>query len=98
MSVAVVTGAGGLIGSEAVEFLVGKGMNVVGIDNDMRGYFFGEEASTKWRVAELTSKYDKFQAKAIDIRDFDALERLFKDVGPSLSLILHAAAQPSHDW
>lgn len=98
MSIALVTGAGGLIGSEAVSFLISKGMDVVGIDNDMRSYFFGAEASTKWRVAELEQSHKKYTHKSIDIRDFESLETLFKDLGENLTLIIHAAAQPSHDW
>lgn len=98
MSTALVTGAGGLIGSEAVEFLVGKGLDVIGVDNNMRRYFFGEEASTEWRVKELGAAHRRFRNTAIDIRDRDALDALFRETGPSLTLVLHAAAQPSHDW
>jgi CDP-paratose 2-epimerase len=98
MGIALVTGAGGLIGSEAVSFLIEKGLDVVGIDNDMRSYFFGQEASTKWRVSELEQAHKKYRHESIDIRDFDALEKLFKDIGKDLVVIIHAAAQPSHDW
>ncbi|WP_029620867.1 NAD-dependent epimerase/dehydratase family protein [Pseudorhizobium marinum] len=98
MAIALVTGAGGLIGSEAVSFLIDKGMDVVGIDNDMRSYFFGADASTKWRVAELEQSHKRYRHASIDIRDFDALNALFADLGDDLTLIIHAAAQPSHDW
>jgi CDP-paratose 2-epimerase len=98
MSVALVTGAGGLIGSEAVTFLIEKGLDVVGIDNDMRAYFFGKDASTKWRVAELEQAHRKYRHEAIDIRDFESIEKLIAGLGKSLTLIIHAAAQPSHDW
>ncbi len=97
MGVAIVTGAGGLIGSEAAAFLMSQGVDVVGIDNDMRAYFFGEEASTAWRVAELRSRV-RYRHRAVDIRDFEALSRIFADVGRELLLVVHAAAQPSHDW
>ncbi|HTJ57471.1 MAG TPA: NAD-dependent epimerase/dehydratase family protein [Devosiaceae bacterium] len=98
MSTALVTGAGGLIGSEAVSFLIEQGMDVVGIDNDMRAYFFGSEASTKWRIAELVARNRRFRHESVDIRDFSALSKLTKEIGNSLSLVVHAAAQPSHDW
>jgi CDP-paratose 2-epimerase len=98
VSVAIVTGAGGLIGSESVQFLTGLGLDVVGIDNDMRSYFFGAEASTKWRVDELKATHRRFRNEAIDIRDFAALETLVKEVAKDLFLLVHAAAQPSHDW
>jgi CDP-paratose 2-epimerase len=98
VSVALVTGAGGLIGSEAVLFLVEQGLDVVGVDNDMRAYFFGAEASTKWRVRELTTTQKRFRHEAIDIRDFEAVSKLVADLGKDLSLVVHAAAQPSHDW
>ncbi len=98
MGVAIVTGAGGLIGSEAVIFLVEQGLDVVGIDNDMRAYFFGDEASTKWRIGELSHQYRRFRHEAADIRDFEAVSRVVQDVADDLVLVIHAAAQPSHDW
>ncbi len=98
MSVALVTGAGGLIGSEAVSFLTGKGLDVVGIDNDMRAYFFGDEASTRWRLDELRARYQRFRHIALDIRDFGAITSLLEDISKDLYLVVHAAAQPSHDW
>ncbi|MDB5540897.1 MAG: NAD-dependent epimerase [Devosia sp.] len=98
MSIALVTGAGGLIGSEAVSFLIGKGLEVIGVDNDMRAYFFGAEASTRWRLDELKARHSRFRHVAIDIRDFAAVAALIADVGSDLWLVVHAAAQPSHDW
>lgn len=98
MSIALVTGSGGLIGSEAVDFLTDKGLDVVGIDNDMRAYFFGNEASTKWRVAELERSRTRYRHLGIDIRDFDAVQRVFGDLASDLALVIHTAAQPSHDW
>lgn len=98
MSVALVTGSGGLIGSESVDYLIGQGLDVVGIDNDMRAYFFGADASTKWRVAELERSHRRYRHASIDIRDFEAIELLFTDFAKDLKLVLHAAAQPSHDW
>jgi CDP-paratose 2-epimerase len=96
--VALVTGAGGLIGSEAVAFLAGNGLDVRGIDNDMRANLFGPEASTAWRLDQLAAAYRSFRNAAIDIRDFDAVSALVADLGARLSLVIHTAAQPSHDW
>ncbi|MEX0627971.1 MAG: NAD-dependent epimerase/dehydratase family protein [Cucumibacter sp.] len=98
MSVALVTGAGGLVGSEAVDMLAERGFDVVGIDNDMRGRFFGPEASTNWRISELKARHRRFRNHAFDIRDVDAVSKLVADIGDDLFFVVHAAAQPSHDW
>lgn len=98
MSVAIVTGSGGLIGSTASKFLTEKGMTVFGVDNNMRQYFFGPEASTQWRVQELTDASQKYIHRSIDIRDAEATRNLIAELGSDLKLIVHAAAQPSHDW
>jgi CDP-paratose 2-epimerase len=98
MSVAIVTGSGGLVGSEAARYLTAKGLEVVGIDNDMRARFFGAGASTRpaWTGLQRTlASYTHLEA---DIRDGDAIERLFARHGRAIGLVVHAAAQPSHDW
>ncbi len=98
MSVAIVTGSSGLIGSETVKFLHGQGFEVVGIDNDMRAHFFGPEASVAWNTRLLTGGYPRFQHHAIDIRDAPAIDAVFERHGKSIELVVHCAAQPSHDW
>lgn len=98
MSVAIVTGAGGLIGSETARFLHAQGMDVVGIDNNMRSYFFGQAASTKWNVDLLRSQLKHYSHQDLDVRDQDAVNRLFRVYGPAIAVIVHTAAQPSHDW
>ena len=98
MSVAVVTGSAGLIGSETARFLHAQGMEVVGIDNNMREYFFGAEASTQWNTLELQKDLKHYQHQAIDIRNEEAINKLFASLGNSISLVVHTAAQPSHDW
>ncbi len=98
MSVVLVTGSAGLIGSEAVRFFAGLGMDVVGIDNDMRKFFFGEEASTGWNLRRLQKDLPNYSHHDIDIRDYSEIERLFVRYGRDLALIIHTAAQPSHDW
>ncbi|GHJ46618.1 NAD-dependent epimerase [Catellatospora sp. TT07R-123] len=99
MSVALVTGSAGLIGSEAARHFAGLGMHVVGIDNDMRKYFFGEDGSTAWSLVNLTSKLgDSYTHYDVDIRDRDVLSKIFERYGRDISLVIHTAAQPSHDW
>ncbi|HEY2497686.1 MAG TPA: NAD-dependent epimerase/dehydratase family protein [Candidatus Angelobacter sp.] len=98
MSIALITGAAGLIGSEAVRYFAAKGMDVIGIDNDMRKYFFGEEASTEWMRKQLESTVKNYQHYSIDIRDQAAIVEVFRRAGTDISLVIHAASQPSHDW
>ena len=95
----VVTGAAGLIGSEAVRFFADKGQTVVGIDNDMRSYFFGRTASTNWNRDVLLERYDEaYIHRDIDIRDDAAIQGVFSEYGSDIALVIHTAAQPSHDW
>lgn len=98
MSVVLITGSAGLIGSEAVRFFAGLGHQVVGIDNNMRQYFFGEEGSTLWNREELQEEFDNYTHFDVDIRDGGAVTQIFRSYGTGISLIIHAAAQPSHDW
>lgn len=98
MSIALITGSAGLIGSEAARFFAQQGMDVVGIDNDMRKVFFGEEASTAWNRRALEREVERYAHYALDIRNEDALRDLFKKYGRAVDVIIHTAAQPSHDW
>jgi len=98
MDIVIITGSAGLIGSEAVRFFSGLGMHVVGIDNDMRKVFFGEEASTAWNLNRLQKEVQNYEHYDIDIRDYTKLEEVFQRFGKSIALIIHTAAQPSHDW
>lgn len=92
----LVTGSAGLIGSEAVRFYCSQGRRVVGIDNNMRRYFFGPEASTSWNRRLLERTYETYTHANLDIRDRESVEELFRD--EHFDLIIHTAAQPSHDW
>lgn len=96
--VAVVTGSAGLIGAEAVRFLCRRGFDVVGIDNDMRREFFGDQASTKWSRDLLRAECDNYRHLEADIRDESAVQSVFAEYGSDIELIIHTAAQPSHDW
>ncbi len=99
MSIAIITGSAGLIGSEASLHFAAQGLKVIGIDNDMRKVFFGDEASTSWQRARVEEQLgDKYQHEAIDIRDTVAINALFAKYGSDIKLIVHTAAQPSHDW
>lgn len=97
MSTAIVTGSAGLIGSETVRFLHEKGLDVIGIDNNLREYFFGADGSTQWMAQELASSLPHYRHRSIDIRDQDAVFNLFRQES-DIALVVHCAAQPSHDW
>ncbi len=96
MKKVLITGCNGLIGSQCVEYFCSLGKSVVGIDNDMRSYFFGENSSTKEVGDLLKSKYDNFEYHDIDIRNLNDLSHIFES--NDFELIIHTAAQPSHDW
>ena len=98
MKIALITGSSGLIGGESVEFMSSKFDLVIGIDNDMRSYFFGNESSTDWNKHRLEEKYTNFKSYQADIRSVDALQPIFQEYGKDIALIIHTAAQPSHDW
>ena len=94
---ALITGSAGLIGSESARFFAKQGFQIHGIDNDMRSYFFGKEASTKWSLQKLKVELkDAYIHYNLDIRNNGKLEEIFKK--HHFHLILHTAAQPSHDW
>ena len=98
MKIAIVTGSLGLVGSESVRFLSECGLKVVGIDNDMRREFFNEDASTKWNHKVLQEKYPDYTHYFNDIRSDEDMDNIFYEYNRDIKLIIHAAAQPSHDW
>jgi CDP-paratose 2-epimerase len=98
-SIVLVTGSAGLIGSESVRFFGDCGFTVVGIDNNMRQVFFGADASTEWNRDRLLQNYgDRYIHHNVDIREHEAISQIFQTYGKDISLIIHTAAQPSHDW
>jgi CDP-paratose 2-epimerase len=97
MPSAIITGSGGLIGSEAVARFARAGFDVIGIENDMRARFFGPEASTARTTKRLLDEHPAFRSEDLDIRDRDGIDRLFARHAHDLELIVHAAGQPSHD-
>jgi len=98
MAVAVITGSAGLIGTEAEQFFAARGLDVVGIDNDMRRQFFGKEASTIWSRQRLEAELVGDRHCDFDIRDQSAVLELFRRFGKDVEVVIHTAAQPSHDW
>jgi CDP-paratose 2-epimerase len=98
MAVVIVTGSCGLVGSEAARFYHARGLEVVGVDNDMRAYFFGREASTGWVRDRLVQDLKCYTHVAADIRDERAMQSLFERYAGHIALVVHTAAQPSHDW
>src|SRR5580692_7208359 len=99
MSVVVVTGSAGLIGSESVAYFAERGHEIVGVDNDFRARFFGAEASTDWNRRSLEARFPKqYTHVAADVRDAGAMDALFERYGKQIALVIHTAAQPSHDW
>lgn len=97
MHTVIITGAGGLIGGTAARYYCEHADRVIGIDNDMRSVFFGQEASTRWNVDQVRQAHPNYIHKDVDIRDRTAVERIFKEYGTDIDLIVHTAAQPSHD-
>ncbi|MGH2533346.1 MAG: NAD-dependent epimerase/dehydratase family protein [Thermomicrobiales bacterium] len=98
MSVALISGAAGLVGSEAATYFADQGFHVVGIDNDMRRELFGDEATTAPNLQRLRQVIPAYEHHAVDIRDEAAIFRIFARHGREISLVIHTAAQPSHDW
>ena len=97
-SVAIVTGSAGLIGSETCRRFHAEGLEIVGVDNDMRARLFGEEASTASNRTNLERTLKGYRHEALDIRDRERLEAVFARYGAAIKVIVHTAAQPSHDW
>src|SRR5262245_15527773 len=98
MPTAIVTGSGGLIGSESTARLVEAGYDVIGIENDTRALLFCPEASTAHVTHRLERELATFRTEAIDIRDRDGIDRVFAEGSEAIELVVHTAAQPSHDW
>ena len=98
MSLALITGSTGLVGSEAVNFFCDKGFDVIGIDNNLRKYFFGSNASTTIIKNSIIKKNKKYLHHNLDIRNSTGIEKIFKKYKKKISIIIHCAAQPSHDY
>ncbi len=97
MSIALITGSNGLVGSESAFFFLKKGFDVIGIDNNLRKDFFGKDGDTKW-IQKRLNKYKKYTQYDFDIRDKKKIRNIFEKFNKDISIIIHAAAQPSHDF
>jgi len=98
MSIALIAGSSGLIGSESAYFFASKGLQIVGVDNNLREFFFGKDGSTIWQKNRLKNKIKKYKHFNTDIRSYLNLEKIFKKYKKNISIIIHCAAQPSHDY
>ncbi|MFM2393996.1 MAG: hypothetical protein RLZZ546_1978 [Bacteroidota bacterium] len=98
MDVAIITGSGGLIGSQAVKYFSQFFDKVIGIDNDHRSYFFGKEASTIPSTNKLVIDFHNFESHPVDIRNQEEIFNIFQKYNNDIKLVIHTAAQPSHDW
>ena len=99
MNIALITGSCGLVGSESVDFFIKKKFHVLGVDNNLREFFFGKNGSTIWLKKKIKETYKKnYKHFNIDIRDYSKLEEIFKKYKTKIKVIIHSAAQPSHDW
>src|SRR5215472_10825166 len=98
MSIALITGSAGLVGAEAARFFSHKGLDVIGIDNDMRRLFFGDDASTHWSRVALETDLPHYRHSDSDIRDQAAMQKIFSQYGGDIAVVIHTAAQPSHEW
>jgi len=98
MAVAVITGSSGLVGSEAARFFHARGLEIVGIDNNMRRVFFAEDGSVEWNAEQLRRDLAHFRHLRLDVRDREAIDQVFRDLGRDIAVVVHAAVQPSHDW
>ena len=98
MSIVLITGSSGLVGSESVNFFSKRGFSIIGIDNNLRKFFFGNEGSTNKIKNDLLKNNKNFKNYNTDIRNYRALEKIYKRYKKNISLIIHCAAQPSHDY
>ena len=98
MKIALITGSCGLVGSEASIFFSKKGFKILGIDNNTRKSFFGKDGDVSWVKKKLKKNFKNYNHFNLDIRNYKSLEKLFQRYKKNIKIIIHAAAQPSHDW
>ena len=98
MKIALITGSCGLVGSESAVFFSKKGFKIIGIDNNTRKFFFGKDGDISWVRNKLKSNLKNYSHFNTDVRNFKSLEKIFKRYKKNIKIIIHAAAQPSHDW
>tara|TARA_B100002051_G_scaffold270067_1_gene302359 strand:+ start:59 stop:1111 length:1053 start_codon:yes stop_codon:yes gene_type:complete len=98
MSLVLITGSCGLVGSESAEFFSKKGFEILGIDNNSRKLFFGKDGDINWIKNRLNKNLNNYKHFNVDITNYNRLEKIFKKYKKNIKMVIHAAAQPSHDW
>ena len=98
MKIALITGSCGLVGSESSIFFSKKGFKIVGIDNNLRNFFFGKDGDVNWIKNKLKKDLKNYVHFNSDIRNYNNLKKIFEKFKKNIKVIIHAAAQPSHDW
>ena len=98
MSIVLITGSCGLVGSESSLFFSKKGFDIIGIDNNARRYFFGKDGDVTWVKSKLKKEIKNYYHFNTDIRNYNSIKKIFTKFKKKISLIIHCAAQPSHDW
>ena len=98
MALVLITGSCGLVGSESSVFFAKKGFEIIGIDNNSRKSFFGKDGDISWVKNKLKRNIKNYKHFDLDITNFTSLEKIFKKYKKRIKLIIHSAAQPSHDW
>tara|TARA_X000000950_G_scaffold273579_1_gene357531 strand:+ start:320 stop:1372 length:1053 start_codon:yes stop_codon:yes gene_type:complete len=98
MKIALITGSCGLVGSESSIFFAKKGFKIIGVDNNLRKFFFGKDGDINWVKKKLKKNIKNYSHFNTDIRNFKNLKKIFKRYKKNIKVIIHAAAQPSHDW
>ena len=98
MNIALITGSCGLVGSEASIFFARKGFKILGIDNNKRKFFFGKDGDISWVKKKLKKDLKDYEHLNLDIRNFNLIKKVFVKHKKNIKIIIHAAAQPSHDW
>ena len=98
MKFALITGSCGLVGSESSIFFSNKKYKILGIDNNARKFFFGKDGDNSWVRNKLKRQLVNYKHYNIDIRNFKSLKKIFQKYKKKIKVIIHAAAQPSHDW
>ncbi len=98
MAVVLITGSCGLVGSESSEFFSRKGFEILVIDNNSRRNFFGKDGDINWVKNRLKKNLKNYKHFNLDITNYKDLEKIFRKYKKNIKLVIHSAAQPSHDW
>ena len=98
MKIALITGSCGLVGSESAIFFAKKRFRILGIDNNARKFFFKKDGDISWVKKKLKKDIKNYSHLNLDIRNYNSLKKVFSKYKKNIKVVIHAAAQPSHDW